>query len=130
MFLRHITPPTIEKKLIIASGNIPDIIESGTTTYTTIITNSVDDINRMVDEPKRYRVQSTLFLLRNHSENMTVIKNPETGKLDFIEDRMDELLPKIMDMKTGFPKSRIRFGRFEPQLFIDMEKRFTGFKNF
>jgi hypothetical protein len=129
-YLRSITPEAIMDKLILTTGKIPDVIEATDLTYTTIITNSIEDINLMVDDPKRYRVDSTMFLLRNHSGNMIMYKNPEDGSVEFIEDNMDDLLPKLIDMKTGFPRSRIRFGRFEPQLYSDMEQRVTGFKSF
>ena len=126
--LRHITPEKIADKLVLTSGTIPSVIEETDATYTTVISNSIEDINLMVDERKKYHTESTLFLLRNHSQNMSIIRN-EDGSVEFVEDHMDELIPKLIDLKTGFPKTRNEFGRFEPQLFSDMEPRFKGFND-
>ena len=128
--LRKITPPAIFDKLNLASGNIADFasLDSGVE-YTTVIINSIDDIDRMVSDPKRHHCESATFLLRNHSGNMDVLKNPD-GTLSFNESGMDQLLPKLIDFNSGLPITEMRFGRFEPELFSVAEKRIPSFNHF
>jgi hypothetical protein len=130
MYLRKITPPAIFDKLNLTSGNIADFasLDSGVE-YTTVIINSIDDIDRMVSDPKRHRCESATFLLRNHSGNTDVLKNPD-GTLSFNESGMDQLLPKLIDFNSGLPITEMRFGRFEPELFSVAEKRIPSFNHF
>ena len=127
-FLKAIVPHEVIHKLNITGGTIPAVIEATDTTYTTIITNSIEDIEMMVDNREKYRVQSTLFLLRNHSGNMSMEIAKEDGKPYFTERKMDTLLPKLIDMKRGIPLSQIRFGRFEPELFSMTKKKIKPFQ--
>lgn len=127
-YLQSITPQSMMKKINIASGSIPEVIKETGETYTTIVSNSIDDINLLVDNKEEYKTDATLFLLRNHSENMVMDKDEE-GKVVFLEAYMEGLLDKLIDMQTGLPKTQIRFGRFEPKLFSDMSSRISDFTN-
>lgn len=126
-YLRKITPQAIFDKLNIATGTLPEVaaLDSGIE-YTTIISNSIEDIDLMVSSPMKYHCRSAMFLLRNHSGNM-VVDRDEDGSISFIESKMDDLLPKLIDFDTGIPLTGMRFGRFEPELFTEAEKRIPRF---
>lgn len=130
MYLQRITPSSIFDKLTVASGNIPDIVRADVEKqYTTVISNSIEDIDRMVSDPKEFRCESTMFLLRNHSGNMD-IEIGEDGYPDFLEAKMDGLLEKLIDFDSGIPLTGMRFGRFEPRLFSEAEKMIPGFNHY
>ena len=127
-YINHITPKTIRPKLIISGGDIRNTISHTTTRYTTIIMNSIEDLEYLVDHPKENRCDSTMFLLRNSSENMDLVRD-ESGNAQFIESKMETLLDKLVDVKSGIPKTKMRFGRFEPIRFEDGFKSVRGFTN-
>ena len=89
MFLKRITPKTIFPKLNVASGSIPAVIHETKQRYTTIISNEIDQISFLVDHMKDYNVDSTLFLLRNHSENMKIQYNQD-GSASFLSLKLGE----------------------------------------
>ena len=133
-YLRKITPKTILPKLNITGGTIPEVIQATPVVYTTIITNELDTVRLLTKEPETYRTQSTLFLLRNHSGNMDVTKVPDTTRavgyrLNFTECDTSDILLRMVNPKTGMPINRMRFGRFEPNLFSDLENRMRPFRN-
>lgn len=129
-YLRRITPPQIFEKLNLASGKLSEIAAMDSEIeYTTIISNSIEDISLMVDDPKKYHCQAAMFLLRNHSQNMEIVLG-EDEYPSFNEVGMEELLPKLIDFNTGLPLTGMRFGRFEPRLFSETEKRIPGFNQY
>ena len=129
LFIRRITPEKIFNKLEVAVGDIPSVVRSSDRRYTTIITNELSDIKELTKDPKGNRVDTALFLLRNHSGNVKITKG-EDGEDTLVEIGSEELLPIFVDEKTGIPKSQMRFGRFEPLLFVDMNKAIPNFNKY
>lgn len=128
-YLKHIIPNTIISKFKIASGNMLEFLDSKSANgkkYTTIISNSLRDIDEMIDNCDKYNTDSTFFLLRNHSYNVKyeIIDDPENlgkKKMEFNEIGTLEILGKLMDLERGIPKTQMRFARYEPALFDDMK---------
>ncbi len=126
-YLKSIIPHSRLHKFIIVSGNIVDFIErkkDQDILYTTIISNSLEDVNRLIDNSDDYRTKTSFFLLRNHSENLKFeIKedplNSANKKIDFIEIGTEEIYDKLMDSERLIPKTQMRFARYEPLLFSD-----------
>lgn len=130
-YLSTIIPKSIREKFFFVSGNLLDIVEENHElpktdfSYTTIVTNSLSDILSLLENPKKYPVKSTCFLLRNHSGNMEICETIDTvtkqPKIIFREKYTKEILERMVDIETGIPITENRFGRFEPTLFIDMK---------
>ena len=124
-YLRNIIPYSVMSKFRIVSGKLSEHIKSKPDIkYTTIVSNSLLDINEMIDNCNEYGTEASFFLLRNHSENVTfeIIDdpdNPGNNKMIFNEIGTVEILSKLMDVEKGIPKTQMRFARYEPMLFSD-----------
>ena len=129
-YLKSIIPEAILKKINIASGDICDYLKNNTSIkYTTIILNSIDDVNELIDKSDEYNTSSSLFLLRNHSENVSskIIETDGEKRIEFTEEGNDEIFLKLIDMERMIPKTQMRFARFEPHLFVDAKPVQEGF---
>lgn len=123
-YLRSIIPHTILGKFKIATGSIPEYIKSrpeNTQPFTTIIMNSISELNLLIDNCSEYRTKSSFFLLRNHSGNVSYRLIEKDGEL---VPKFDELgsmgiLTKLIDEDRLIPKTEMRFARYEPLLFED-----------
>jgi len=135
-YLKHIIPLSVLEKFKIVSGTMLGFLESKAnsgTKYTTIISNSTEDINTMIDECDKYHTNESFFLLRNHSGNVKheILEDPETpGKkiINFEELENVNIIGKLMDMELGIPKTKMRFARYEPNLFEDTQPDPENFK--
>ena len=124
-YLKAIIPDSVIDKFKIVTGDILGFLETKSNVnykYTTIISNSLSDINKMIDECDKYRTDESFFLLRNHSENVMheIIpdqENPENKIINFKEIGTLETVNKLMDIERGIPKTKMRFARYEPELF-------------
>ena len=126
LYLKSIIPNTVIGKFNLVTGPLIDVIRNNKISfkYTTIISNSHEDINEMIDKCNEYGTDTSFYLLRNHSGNVKfeMIKDPENeDKLipKFTEIGTMEILSKLVDMNTGIPKTQMRFARYEPILFED-----------
>lgn len=119
VFLARTIPNSIMSKIELVSGTIMQAIEHrGVRKYTSIISNSFDDINYMIDHHKECGTDETFFLLRNHSGNTKIIFD-ENGNPEFDEVNTRIIIEKIIDPATGYPICPIRFARYEPTLYQD-----------
>ena len=123
-YLSKVIPESLLNKIELRTGNLLDIIKENANTpnrlpYTSIITNSLLEVNELIDNPNIYKTNSAFILLRNHSGNMTIrkVKNNDTESYEFIENGTREILEKILNPTTGLPTTQIRFARYEPILF-------------
>ena len=123
-FLRSIIPPSRMHKFKVVSGNLLDYLKdtSPEGKYTTLILNSLSDVNTLIDNCDEYHTDTACFLLRNHSGNVKYSisedpENPGKNKISFEEIGTAEILSKLMDIENGIPTTQMRFGRFEPILF-------------
>ena len=129
LYLSMIIPKTVLPKFKVVSGNIVDFIKSncGTDTkYTTIISNSIEDVNKLIDNSEKYHTNESFYLLRNHSKNVKHEisedpENPGKKKISFEEIGTEEILYKLIDSERGIPKTQMRFARYEPVLFDDVK---------
>lgn len=133
-YLKSITPQSVASKFTLASGNMCDFIKSKSNSqhkYTTIILNSIETLNELIDNCDMYHTESSFFLLRNHSGNVSSKITEENGekKIEFKEEGNDELLNKLIDSERMLPKTQMRFGRFEPYLFDDIKPDSNNFLN-
>lgn len=125
-YLKSIIPHSVMSKFVIASGDMSGFIKSRVNpqfNYTTIILNSIDTVNELIDNCDEYHTSASFFLLRNHSENVSSKITEEDGKreIEFTEEGNDEILSKLIDTERMIPKTQMRFGRFEPYLFDDVK---------
>ena len=123
-YLRSIIPHSVMQKFKIASGDMLGFIKSKTNAdfqYTTIIMNSIQVLNELIDNCKDYHTDSSFFLLRNHSGNVSSEIKEEDGekRIEFTEIGTQEILLKLIDEKRMIPKTQMRFARYEPLLFDD-----------
>ena len=124
-FIRSIVPFSILPKFKIVSGDLLGFIESKSNTdirYTTIIMNSLSDVNTLIDECDKYHTEASFFLLRNHSGNVSceIVDDPNSKnnkKIIFDEIGTKEIFMKLMDIDRMIPKTQMRFARYEPHLF-------------
>lgn len=95
--------------------------------YTTIITNEYKLILDILNKYEEYKAETTLFLLRNHSENMEQFVKGDSVTVTFRELYTDEITDIINgkysklntnNILTGvdFP-AKAKFGRFSPTPF-------------
>ena len=130
-YLKSIIPNTVLAKFKIVSGNIIDFLKSkkeSNITYTTIISNSIDDVNEMIDNCKEYNTNTSFFLLRNHSGNTVMefskdCENSNAQNIEFKEVGTVEIYNKLMDTERLVPKTQMQFARYEPMLFDDAKPR-------
>ena len=132
-YLRSIIPFSVMNKFKIVSGNLLDFLKDTPPDekYTTMVLNSLSDVNTLIDQCEVYHTDAACFLLRNHSGNVKYRisedpENPGTNKIDFEEIGTTEILDKLLDTERGIPKTQMRFGRFEPILFKDAEPDSTS----
>ena len=123
-YLRSIIPYSVLQKFTVASGDMCGFIKSNAslqTKYTTIILNSIETLNELIDNCSTYNTSSSFFLLRNHSGNVSskIVDNDGERKIEFNEEGNNEILYKLIDPERMIPKTQMRFGRFEPYLFND-----------
>ena len=123
-YLHNIIPEAVIHKFNVADGTLLDVIETTNKEsnlingkYTTIILNSIDDVNELIDNAEKYKTDTAFFLLRNHSENVKLTRIED--RQEFVEVGNEIIIPKLMDIHTGIPKSQMRFARYEPILFED-----------
>ena len=133
-FLKTIIPHSVLYKFRIVSGELLDFIKTDIPTgikYTTIVLNSLSDLNELIDNNEEYHTDETFFLLRNSSENVSFTLNTSSEgerSLDFKEIGTEEVLLKLIDEKTLLPKTKMRFARYEPFLFSDAKPDPNEFK--
>ena len=123
-YLKAIIPPTVLGKFKIVSGDMLGFIKSKYNTniaYTTIITNSLSDVNELIDNCEEYKTNASFFLLRNNSDNVKSEITMVDGEkeIQFIEIGTQEIMDKLMDHERMLPKTQMRFARYEPLLFSD-----------
>ena len=126
-YVRNIIPTSIRSKYRLVSGDILGFLKSKNNSnikYPTIVLNSIDDLNEMIDNNKEYKTGSSAFLLRNSSDNVSFKieddpENKDKKKISFDEIGTKEIFDKLMDPDKLIPKSEMRFARFEPILFSD-----------
>lgn len=131
-YLRSIIPYSVLSKFIVASGDMSGFIKSNANSkkqYTTIILNSIETLNDLIDNCKDYNTSSSFFMLRNHSANVSAKITEVDGKknIEFTEEGNDEIFDKLVDPVRMIPKTQMRFGRFEPYLFDDTKPESTDF---
>ena len=134
-YLQSIIPKTVWDKFNIASGSMLNLIKDNASkgfSYSTIVLNSLSDINFLIDNCEEYKTDSTFFLLRNYSENVKYeiiddSENENNRKISFSEIGSYEILNKLMDMEQGIPKTKMRFARYEPLLFDDAKPKAEDF---
>ena len=132
-YLSSIIPDTVLGKFKVASGDMLGFLKSkadSPTKYTTIVCNSLDNVNTMIDECDTYKTDEAFFILRNHSGNVSyTISQDENGKkiIDFNEIGTYEVLEKLMDIENAIPKTKMRFARYEPTLFKDSDPELKDF---
>lgn len=129
-YLSLIIPDRVKTKYSLMSGDLLSIIKNSKQSYTSIITNSLDDVTELINNTELYKSSESFILLRNHSGNMKIEKTVnEDGKNieTFKEIGTLEILSKILDMDTGIPTSKIRFARYEPILFQDANPKSNEF---
>lgn len=123
-YLRAIIPYSVLGKFKIVSGDIDEYIKTKVDSefrFTTIVLNSIATLNDLIDNSKEYRTESSFFLLRNHSENVSseLVDDNGATKIKFTEIGTEEILNKLIDDKKLVPKTQMRFARYEPILFDD-----------
>ncbi len=126
-FCKSLIPASIREKFKITCGNIPDFLKNkkeSNIRYTTIIMNSIDELNYLIDNNESLKTNTSTFLLRNSSDNVSYKLLDSTDKLtgkkiSFDEIGNKEILSKLIDEERMIPKTEMRFGRFEPLLFSD-----------
>lgn len=131
-YLKSILPEAILRKINLASGDICSYLKNNSnssTKYTTIILNSIDALNELIDNCDEYNTSSSFFLLRNHSENVSskIVEIDGEKQIEFTEEGNDEILLKLIDIERMIPKTQMRFARFEPHLFVDANPVQEGF---
>lgn len=129
-YLKTIIPESVMSKFVITSGDMVGYIKNkvnSPNSYTTIISNSLKDINELIDNSKELKVDSSFFLLRNHSGNVKYTTSNNEKNIDFEELGNDIILPKLIDDKRMIPKSQMRFARYEPLLFEDAKPKSSDF---
>lgn len=105
--------------------------------YTTIITNEYKLILDVLNKYEDYKAETTLFLLRNHSENMEQFVKGESENVRFRELYTDEITNiingKYSKLNTNdkltevdFP-AKAKFGRFSPTPFKTDSPTFMTF---
>lgn len=130
-YLKLIIPRNVLSKFKIVSGNIIDFLKSkkdSSTVYTTIISNSIEDINEMIDNCKEYKTDKSFFLLRNHSGNTALEisndgENSTEQNIAFKEIGTSEIFSKLIDTDRLVPKTQMQFARYEPMLFDDAKPK-------
>lgn len=126
IFMTRILPEKVRNKVMHFSGNLMDAIKNPPPDipfFTTIATNSIEDVHDMIDNASKYKTDQALILLRNHSGNteMKSAPDPEDPSktiTSFDEIGTAEIIDKLMTPR-GFPKGKIRFARFVPYLYSD-----------
>lgn len=105
--------------------------------YTTIITNEYKLILDVLNKYEEYKAETTLFLLRNHSENMEQFVKGDSVNVKFRELYTDEITSiingKYSKLNTNdkltevdFP-AKAKFGRFSPTPFKTDSPAFMTF---
>lgn len=105
--------------------------------YTTIITNEYKLILDVLNKYKEYKAETTLFLLRNHSENMEQFVKGDSVNVRFRELYTNEITNiingKYSKLNTNdkltevdFP-AKAKFGRFSPTPFKTDSPTFMTF---
>ena len=106
----------IEKEMLEAANkNIP---------YTTVITNEYQLIIDILNDYRKYKADTTFFLLRNHSQNMEqLIKGDSVYFNELYTDKITKIITggfsedNIPDLlNINFP-AKAKFGRFSPTPF-------------
>ena len=119
LYLRRTIPEVVRNKIELITGTVMEAIRNRSNRkYTSIVSNSFDDVKYMIDHREECGTDETFFLLRNHSGN-TKIAYDENRNLIFDETGTTEIIERIIDPATGYPTCPIRFGRYEPTLYID-----------
>lgn len=126
MYMSKILPTKVKKKLRYFSGSLMDAVKNRPDKipfYTTILTNSIEDVNDMIDHASEYQTDQAFFLLRNHSENTSVSMVPDPDDpskeiVQFDEEGSLEIMNKLFT-PSGMQKGLMRFARFVPYLYSD-----------
>lgn len=134
LFLSKILPSRVQKKIRHFSGTLMEAIKDrphDIPYYTTIATNSIEDVHDMIDHAQEYKTDQAFYMLRNHSGNtkMWMVSDPEDpSKLNphFEEVGTKEILDKLMTSR-GVPKGQMRFARFIPYLYSDRKPNNENF---
>ena len=85
--------------------------------YTTIVTNSYDVVHRALSDHERYGCEDSFFLLRNNSDNCSLVQDPASGKPTIQEEGNEEIqriiYPKKDRLINGLPLPlSAKFARF------------------
>lgn len=114
-FLHRRLPKSIIDKLLVSSDPILNLVDSSETGYTTIITNNIHDVITMIHDTRRYKCDTTAFLLRNHSKNVSLDRKTKEFK-----EEGDIAITGLLIDENGVPTTRMTYGRFQAFRFEDM----------
>ena len=124
-YVLRIIPESLQDKIYLRTGSQLDLIRSHANSnepqYTTIITNSIEDVKYMIENAESLKTSESFFLLRNHSGNTSM--KQILDKIVFEEEGTRDILKMIIDPNTGFPNCKMRFSRYEPLLFNGVKQQ-------
>lgn len=134
-FISRILPSEVRSKIRFFNGSLMEAIQDKPKDidfFTTIVLNSMEDLNTCIDKRIELSTANSTFLLRNHSGNTshTIVddpKNPGQKQAVFQEIGTKEINEKLMTA-NGIPLTGIRWARFEPMLYQDRKPNIEDFQ--